>query len=111
MDEGGRKGATVKVYKNGTRIESLDGSRKFEFELDLDAQYVLSFEKEGYITKKIEIDTRNIPEERKEYPFEWYTFQVVLFPQVDDVNTTIYNQPVGKIRFSPDMDEIGRAHV
>ena len=104
IEDGSKKGSHVIVYKDGAKVQTIDASRKFEFELKLDHKYTIEFVKEGYITKKISLDT-NAPEDRKEFRFEPLAFNVQLFPQFDDINTVIFNQPVGKYAYDPEMED------
>ena len=104
IEGGSKKGSHVIVYKDGEKVQTIDASRKFEFELKLDHKYTIEFVKEGYITKKVSLDTY-APEDRKEFRFEPLAFNVQLFPQFDDINTVIFNQPVGKYAYDPEMED------
>ncbi len=104
IEDGSRKGAEVVVYKNGSKVQTIDASRKFEFELRLDQNYIIEFRKDGYITKKISFNT-NAPEDRKQYDFQPQGFTITLLPQFDEVNTVIFNQPVGKYAYDPEMED------
>ncbi len=99
--------AVIYIEKNGVAVKTIYPSgQKFEFECEINADYVFKFEKPGYITKKIAINSY-VAKDRAEEGFDPYRFNVYLFPQVDGVNTVIFNQPVGKIMYKPDLDDIG----
>ncbi len=96
----------MKVEKNGQQISkrSLEKSGKFEAELDYNADYILSFYQDDYVTKKIRVNTK-VPEERREEGFLPFEFQVTLFKQYEGVNTVLFNQPVGFIKYSDEVDD------
>ncbi|MEQ9187117.1 MAG: hypothetical protein RLP15_05230 [Cryomorphaceae bacterium] len=104
IDGGTNNGAKIVVEKNGKRVKQLEGESRFEIGLDFQAIYVVSFEKEGFVTKRLRFDT-HVPEDRIEYGFEPFPFTVEIFEQYDDVNMVVFNQPVGRISYSELIDE------
>ncbi|MBK6410082.1 MAG: hypothetical protein IPF78_10330 [Flavobacteriales bacterium] len=56
--------------------------------------YVLSFEKPGFVTKKLSFNT-NAPASASPIGFTPFDFVVSLFKQYDGMNTVVFNQPVG----------------
>ena len=98
--------AKIVLYKDGklTEAKPVQRAGKFKVDLDYGADYVLSFEKSGYVTKKIAINTI-VPESFPKNQENVIDFEVELFPQVDGVNLMVYNNPVGKIRFSSDVND------
>lgn len=105
VDGGDLSGARLVVYRNGVKEKVLSTNlNRFSLELSLQSNYVLSFEKEGFVSKKLQFDTR-LPAgvEAKEYaPFE---FAVSLFKQYDDMNLVVFDQPVGMIRYEPSLED------
>lgn len=95
----------VTIEKNGVRVKVVEnGGSKFEFPLEYDCEYVFSFSKDGYITKKVQVSTK-VPKEKQTLEFEPFKFDVEIFKQYPGVNTVIYNQPVGKIKFNDVLNE------
>lgn len=94
------------IIKNTTTNETntVAGSAKFNLEFKLNCNYVISFTKPGYITKKIAFNTA-VPEHRMTQGFYPFTFEVNLFQQYDGVNIVVFNQPVGKISYSRLIDD------
>lgn len=91
--------ARVVVYKNGAKERSITNNlNKFSLDLDLNANYVLSFEKDGYVAKKVSFNTK-APAEAIANGFTPFDFAVSLFKQYDDINIVVFNQPVGMIRY------------
>lgn len=105
VDGGSLDGTRCVVYKNGEKLRTLTTSLgKFSMDLDVNADYVLSFEKEGFVTKKLSFDT-HAPAEAIANGFTPFDFAVSIFKQYDDVNTVVFNQPVGMIRYDKNADD------
>ncbi|MCB9170167.1 MAG: hypothetical protein H6594_07445 [Flavobacteriales bacterium] len=105
IEGGGMDGARIVVYKDGEKERTLsDGVGKFDLELDFGHKYILSFEKEGWVTKKLVFDT-HAPAEAIANGFVPFEFAVSLFKQYDDINIVVFNQPVGIIRYEPSVDD------
>ena len=87
------------VYKNGAKERTLTKDlNKFSLDLEIGHSYVISFEKDGYVSKKISFNT-NAPAEAAANGFTPFDFAVSLFKQYDDINIVVFNQPVGMIRY------------
>ncbi|MBS1764700.1 MAG: hypothetical protein JSS90_07035 [Bacteroidetes bacterium] len=97
--------AYMVLQRDGQNIETLPGQSSYTLNLEIGADYVLSFNKPGYINKKININTVVDDEERVEQGFESYPFTVVLIKQYEGVNVVVFNQPVAKITYSKKYDE------
>lgn len=105
VDGGIVSGTKVIVLRDGKKVKTLtSGLAKFELTLDLNSNYILSFEKNGFVTKKLQFNTHvsDMDEEKIYAPFG---FTVNLFEQYDDVNIVVFNQPVGMIRYEEDLGE------
>lgn len=85
--------------------QTIKGTGKFNLNLPYNNEFLLSFNKPGYITKKIQIDTR-APEDRIQQGFYPVNFDVILFKQYEGVNIVVFNQPVARYKFSRLLDEI-----
>ena len=100
VDGGSVDGCRVVVYRNGEKVRTVtEDLRKFSMPLDLNQNYILSFEKDGFVTKKLSFDT-HAPAEAVQKGLMPFDFVVSLFKQYDGVNTVVFNQPVGVIRYS-----------
>lgn len=95
-------GATVKVVREGITRETpqTDQQGYFDVYLDFGFLYDIQFMKPGYVTKHLEVDTRDIPVSDRQYGYETGDFEVSLFPKVEGFDFSIYEQPVGKIMYS-----------
>lgn len=106
IENGNYENSFVNVKKNGESIYSLPGEKNLRLKLELNSDYILSFSKNGYITKQIHVRT-DIPEERVRGGLDPYKIGVRLFKQYEGVNIVVYNQPVAFIRYLVDTDEMG----
>ncbi len=104
VDDGSVNGASAVVIKNGGSGITIPGQSRFDIDLDFNAEYVISFSKPGYITKKIAISTK-IPEDRVKQDVEPVSFTVVLLKQYEGVNIVVFNQPVGHWYFNKKIDD------
>jgi hypothetical protein len=105
IEDGDFDGVTV-VLKNNTSGESnsLPGVAKFDLDLKMNCDYIISFSKPGYITKRIAFNTTS-PADRVSQGYYPFNFEVNLFKQYDGVNIVVFNQPVGKISFNRLIDD------
>ena len=94
VDGGSVDGSTMVVYREGQKQRTVSTDlNKFSLELDLNTSYVLSFEKDGFVTKKLSFDT-HAPAAAITNGFTPCAFVVSLFKQYDGVNTVAFNPPV-----------------
>ena len=105
VEGGSLDGAHVTVYKNGEKQRTLgSGLAKFSLDLALNADYILEFEKDGFVAKRLSFDT-HVPSGAAANGFTPFEFTVNLFKQYDGVNTVVFNQPVGMIRYDKNTDD------
>ncbi len=106
VTEDGRKlsNASVIVYKNGSKVETFktDSKGQVDVFLDMGANYTVNISSMGMITKKLNIDTRNVPPEDlgSDFPFP---AEVDIFQKVPDLDVSILDQPIGIIRYNPSI--------
>lgn len=98
-------GARAVIYKNGEKDRTVTTNlNKFSLELDLNENYVISFEKPGFVAKKLSFNTR-VPADAVIKGFTPFEFAVSLFKQYDDINIVVFNQPVGVIRYESGLGD------
>ncbi|MEO5571200.1 MAG: hypothetical protein ABIT08_11345 [Bacteroidia bacterium] len=83
--------------------QTIPGQSKYSLTLKFNSDYILSFNKPGFITKKIELNT-SAPADRIEQGFYPIEMNVILIKQYDGVNIVVFNQPVGKYKYIPGRD-------
>ncbi len=84
--------------------QTLPGQSKYAVNLKLNNDYILSFTKPGYITKKIQLNTA-APADRIDQGFYPIPMMVILIKQYDGVNIVVFNQPVAKYKYSKVTDD------
>ena len=107
IEKGNLDKTQILVKKNGTIIETynLPKNGKFEFELDINADYLLTFNKEGYVSKSINVNTKVPEDASSSESFQPFQFQVSLFKQLEGIDYVVFNQPVGKIKYSRGLED------
>ena len=101
------EGAYVRIEKNGNfdREIRTDRRGKFDFELELFNEFMIYFGKEGYVTKKIYVDTRTISEGQIKSSYLRYGgWKVEIFPDDLGVDIAILDKPIGKVTYSDEYN-------
>ena len=107
IDQGDRSETNITIERDGKPYKSRKGDqKKGVFELDYQHEYVLTFSKKGYQTKKIAISTK-VPADRLGYDFDPIEIEVELFKQFDNVNLQVFNQPVGRYAYLDAKKDFG----
>jgi hypothetical protein len=93
------KGAIIKVINSNNYLIGsyfTDKKGKATFQLPLDKKFKIIFQKKGYVSKIVEVNT-NVPKEiNNAYIFG---VDVALFAEVPNLNTDVLLQPVAKIKY------------
>ena len=99
------KEATVSLLKDGKKVKQMitDASGLFLFNLDTETDYLLIISKEGFVSKKLTVSTKNIPTEKEE--LTWTTgITVDIFMAPKGLDVSILNKPIGEIVYDPITD-------
>jgi hypothetical protein len=103
VEGGSMDGCRMVIYKDGEKYRTVTTDlNRFSLDLELNSNYVLSFEKQGFVTKKLSFNTA-IPSTAAQTAFTPFEFVVSIFKQYDGVNTVVFNQPVGMIRYDRNL--------
>lgn len=103
----GRKsisGSLVQLYSQGAllTVNETTISGAFEFNLELNREYLIVFASFGYISKSMLIDTSVRDKELSQWD---YGFNVELFPEIEEMDFTIFQLPVAKITYQLNWGE------
>ena len=102
------EGTRVVVIKNGNKLDEQVLNKKGHFDLKLafDADYKISFEKTGYITKIISINTE-VPEESIENNPDFPPVKLIinLLPSVEKIDLSIFDQPIAILTYQAELDD------
>jgi hypothetical protein len=96
VNKGKHNDSKVTIVRDGKEVKAITPAKARLTEvLDYGSDYILTFEKPGYITKRIAINTRNVPMESQDDDLG-FDFAVEVFQQYDGLNTVVFNQPVAR---------------
>jgi hypothetical protein len=104
VDGGSLKDTKVTVYRNGAEVKVYEpGKATMNQPLEFEHEYLIVFSKPGYITKKIAISTKSVPEDTRGDDLD-FDFAVEIFNNYEGINTVVFNQPVAKYAYSKQED-------
>ncbi len=103
------KGVEVTLEEGGSVVDTkiTDQTGKFAFTLEFDKHYMVIFDKDGYVSKKVEVDTRNVPDKERKFDFSYGRWKVDLFRDDLGVDASILSKPVAKIVYNPGNVQFG----
>jgi hypothetical protein len=73
----------------------------FQFKIGFDTLVTLNFSQDGYLTKLIEIDTRNMPEEDRFRGYDAGLFKLSMIKSNDEIPIALYKKPIAKFIYDP----------
>jgi tetratricopeptide (TPR) repeat protein len=103
-------GVKVTVKKDGTvhNNSTTRANGKYEFYLSSNAKYEFIFEKEGFVTRKIVIDSKNIPQEVVGagiiMPTDMTMFEIT--EAMKDADLSVFDQPIGIAKYDPGQADL-----
>lgn len=104
-DEGSRlSGAEIKVFRNGSLVETVLSDAKGNADIPMDPGGIYSIEiggNDGLVTKKLEINTKNVPPGSAEGD-QFFPAEVDLFEKIEGLDYHVLDEPIGKIMYSDD---------
>ncbi len=108
-DGGNLEYAKVLVEENGIRVarDETNQKGKFKFDLSYEHLYTVRFEKKGYVTKIIEIDTREVPESHQRWGHEFGGWEVTLFRNIEQIDLATLDKPVARMFYDEDEGNFG----
>jgi hypothetical protein len=94
---------SVNLYKGTTMISTNPTSSggKFKVRIPHDGDYVIQITKPGYITKRIAINTFNVPDDRTHAPFAEFDVDIDLFKLFPGLDYSVLNNPIARIIYNP----------
>ena len=98
FDEGERTTDSLLFTENGN----------YDFGLPLNSQFMVSIYKNGFVTKKLHINT-NVPKFYKEETT--MEFEMDLYKKIDEVDVSILNNPVAEIYYNVQLKDFDYDHV
>lgn len=99
VDEEKGIGVTVNLYDGNTMISSYKTKKNAKFAIDApeNKHYTLEFVKEGFVTKRVIINTKLLPENRIEE--KDFAFDVYMIQEKEGVDYSILDFPIALIEY------------
>lgn len=93
------QGATVKLYKGNSVLETIktSGNSRFQFTLEANNEYSIRISKDGYYTKRIDFNTSAPDDAILNFTTE---FEVGLMKTCDGVDASILDKPIDIVRYN-----------
>jgi len=90
--------AVIRVFVNGQPVETKksDGSGNFEVKMDLGQQYIIEFSKQGYVAKKVEVNSAVPQGQGGTWKVE---FSIGLFQDYPGLDVSALQDPVTRIHY------------
>lgn len=108
IENASAEGAKIIIAKNNQTIDEVTIPKKgrFDLKLALDGDYKLTFQKGGYITKIVNLNTE-IPVEILESNSAFPPVKLIinLLPHVDGVDLSIFEQPIAIMAYDAELDD------
>ena len=95
---------TVRILLRGNIVESLPTAAggRFSFSLPIEDVYVVEFMSPGLVTKRLQFDTR-LEGMRVQSRYFEFDMLVDLFPSVEGIDFTFFNEPLATISYKEDI--------
>ena len=102
----------VEVYHNNKKIdEEITEDGKYKLLLVKDRNYVLKFVETGFVTKKVEISTKNITDVEIKYGLFAINLPVDIFEDFPGLNTSALKNPIAKVYYNNETDDFAHDTV
>src|SRR5665213_1430502 len=97
-------GCIIQMTGTSPASATTSSNGKFKLHVPGNGQYTVTITKPGYITKKFEINTFNVPDKRAEEPFNEYDVDIDLFKIFPGLDYSVLNNPIARIIYNPTPD-------
>lgn len=94
---------TVLVVHKGDVIREAKTRKDgfFQLKVGFDTLVTLKFSQDGYLTKLIEIDTRNMPDEDRTRGYDAGLFKLSMIKLSSEIPIGLYKKPIAKFVYDP----------
>lgn len=108
INENSPEGARIIISKNGEKLDEQILAKKghFDLKLALGADYKITFERAGYITKIVSVNTE-VPQEIVESNPNFPPVKLIinLLPTVEGVDLSVFDQPIAILAYNHELDD------
>lgn len=98
----------ILLFENGELIKEMNNRKTgfYSFILTAGSTYEITFERQGYISKKVQIQTKNLPDKDYDEAFKMIT-DISLFPEMEGKDLTSFSkQVVAKCVYNAEKDRM-----
>ncbi len=97
--------AKIELLRDSILVASTrsDSTGAFRHTLEFGSDYMLLFSKPDYVSKKLQVDTRDMPAEDKNLGYDLGRFHMKLYKKAPGMDLTEYEKPVAKYVYDPAM--------
>lgn len=108
INDASTENARVLIAKNGNKVDEqvLTKKGRFDLKLALGADYKLTFERDGYVTKIVSVNTE-VPQEVIESNPNFPPVKLIinLLPMVEGVDLSVFDQPIAILSYNQEIDD------
>jgi len=97
------EGVIIEVVDDKRRVVITDTTKSngyFSIKLGFDSLYTINFKKDGFVTKRVEVDTRNMIEDDKAFGYDLGLFKISMLKKEPSTDYSIYRKPVARFKYS-----------
>ena len=107
FSEDAMAGVSIKLTTNGQYANNVvsDGKGKYEIFLDFEKEYVVLYEKAGFVSKKIIVNTKEVPPDNRTKLADLYV-EMTLFKSEKDLEVGFLDNPIGKAQYMSQKNTI-----
>lgn len=108
INDASTENARVLIAKNGNKVDEqvLTKKGRFDLKLALGADYKLTFERDGYVTKIVSVNTE-VPQEVIESNPNFPPVKLIinLLPVVEGIDLSVFDQPIAILSYNQEIDD------
>jgi tetratricopeptide (TPR) repeat protein len=101
MNGGRLQNAVIILVQDGAEINKVSTGKngRFDLYLDFGHEYIIEIKKSGYVSKKLSVNTHNVPEDEQAWGYEFGGFIIDLYQNLPGIDFSVFDKPVGKVYY------------
>lgn len=101
MDGGRLQNAMIILIQDGAEVNKVSTGKngRFDLYLDFGHEYIIEIKKSGYVSKKLSVNTHNVPEDEQAWGYEFGGFIIDLYQFIPGIDFSVFDKPVGKVYY------------
>lgn len=96
------EGVIIQVFKGNEVSQEVRTNDQgyFKLVLNFDSLYKIAFSSKNYVTKFVEVDTREMPEEDRNFGYDMGLFKIGMVEINNSVDQSVYKKPLARFRYN-----------